>query len=1091
MWPTPEDSADHARTDGAPMDLAVWVAPAGARPVDHLVSVLRTWGWRPLPLWMDTAERDATLRVADEAGWRVAWLNPGEPVPLWAVEGDLRDARARGVALAERLARSCTGHAAIVVALSPGTPQAMVCVARLGDQTPAWWQGALHEPTPATAAIRATFRRGHDAGSIVLDLYGELQRLQVGRRFFADVVRMRDLLDDAWQDVTHEPDRSGLSLAVLTRLLFLAFVEQKGWLAGQAVYLMRLLLAPDTERLWHTRLHPLFFAALAHPVGQRGSWEETFQGIPFLNGGLFSPTREEQRNPDAWLPDAEVRTLVRTLRVPYRFTDKEEAHGGAIDPHMLGSVFEGLMHPQERARTGAFYTPPHLVQQVVVPALHDQLAQRIPAADAAAWLAGKVADPAQAGTVRKWVEGLRVLDPACGSGAFLVGTAWVLARTLAAAMSAAGNAAAPSGGVTRGDVLPALAQAMRWVVTRNVAGIDRAEAAVRIASLRLWLALAATMPAQVPPLPLPNLAHRLQVGDALWSPWPWAPPPHDETTVQRMRALSLALGEATGSTRQALAAELQLMQAQTRTAMVAAVHAQLVAERDRALAQLEAPDLFGATRPTPATQRAYAEAQRRLDSVEESLQRADQEGWADAFDPRVAFAVELADGGFDLVVGNPPWVRLGALPVAERERLVRAYTTMTTGGAGFGAQPDLSVAFVERAVQLTRPQGTVAMVVPSKLQTAGYAATLRAYVLRAAPPQALLDLGAAGGALFGATAYPAVWRLTVGGSTPSTIALTAAPDGRPRSVPAAVLARDGGTGAPWLLVEDELAQGIRQLRDAHPTLQAQFAPRLGVKTGYNVAFLQPPDDLPRVGVVRGTDVRPLAYTTPQQLLFAHDQVTGAVLAEVSDAVHAHLAPYKSALAARTDARPGSPAWEVFRVGPDALGHRVVWRDIARRLQAAALPPVVDGGPIALNSTYLFAVPDADTARWLATWLNTWPIGLVAGLAADAAMHGHRRFRAANVGSTPLPAALLAPRSRLGQQFRACADALANAPTDAARWEEADALAARLLGWSPSQFHAIARLADAVGLGPATRSTQRAHPSRALGALSSSQEIEAP
>src|SRR4029077_7602931 len=83
-------------------------------------------------------------------------------------------------------------------------------------------------------------------------------------------------------------------------------------------------------------------------------------------------------------------------------------------------------------------------------------------------------------------------------------------------------------------------------------------------------------------------------------------------------------------------------------------------------------------------------------------------------------------GGFDIILGNPPWVRLHRVPVREREMLRAQYRVFRAGawesgaararaGRGFAAQVALAALFVERAVRLLRPGAVLALLLPMKL----------------------------------------------------------------------------------------------------------------------------------------------------------------------------------------------------------------------------------------------------------------------------------------------------------------------------------------------------------------------------------------
>jgi hypothetical protein len=130
------------------------------------------------------------------------------------------------------------------------------------------------------------------------------------------------------------------------------------------------------------------------------------------------------------------------------------------------------------------------------------------------------------------------------------------------------------------------------------------------------------------------------------------------------------------------------------------------------------------------------------------------DGELPAFDFDSAFADVMARGGFDLVIGNPPWVRAEALPTTFRQELRDRFRWWRAGsGRGFRHQPDLALAFLERGWELTAPGGVLAFLVPAKLATAAYGAVARAALARQGTVLAAADLAAAEVG-FRATVYP-------------------------------------------------------------------------------------------------------------------------------------------------------------------------------------------------------------------------------------------------------------------------------------------------------------------------------------------------
>src|SRR5262249_38579937 len=135
--------------------------------------------------------------------------------------------------------------------------------------------------------------------------------------------------------------------------------------------------------------------------------------IPFLNGGLFEPHPLERRWP-AELPDAVWRDAFDDLFERYQFTLDGDPAGTAIGPDMLGRGVEGVIGPAERGETGGYYPPTRLVDQIVGAAFRS-------------WAEGAGMDLDSSESLDRQKK-IAVLDPAVGSGAFLLGALAHLVR---------------------------------------------------------------------------------------------------------------------------------------------------------------------------------------------------------------------------------------------------------------------------------------------------------------------------------------------------------------------------------------------------------------------------------------------------------------------------------------------------------------------------------------------------------------------------------------------------------------------------------------------------------------------------------------
>jgi hypothetical protein len=239
------------------------------------------------------------------------------------------------------------------------------------------------------------------------------------------------------------------------------------------------------------------------------------------------------------------------------------------------------------------------------------------------------------------MRGMRILDPACGSGAFLVHVMERLASLR----------------VHLGDCRP-IHVVRREILTRSIFGVDVNPTAVWLCELRLWLSTAILDPESDPMkvVPLPNLDRNIRVGDSLAGG-----SFHDSTAMPcptRIATVRARYSRAIGRRKIALSRNLDRLE---REAAIDVLDRQISRgsyERREILRSLRTPDLFGERkRPSPAA-RFRLEELRSLTRRAHSSRRALLGGGALPFSFETQFADVGATGGFDIVIGNPPWVRL-------------------------------------------------------------------------------------------------------------------------------------------------------------------------------------------------------------------------------------------------------------------------------------------------------------------------------------------------------------------------------------------------------------------------------------------------
>jgi hypothetical protein len=819
-------------------------------------------------------------------------------------------------------------------------------------------------------------------------------------------------------------DRHALALTALTRVLFLYFVQEKGWLDGDRHYMPKLLdRSLARGRHFHrAAFHPLIFGTLNRPAHERSSTMLALGRIPFLNGGLFEPTPLERRAGPALWPNAEWRDAFDDLFERFHFSVIEGEGESRVAPDMLGRVFEGVMAPDERRTSGSYYTPAALVRDIVQAALAAALVHRcaMSPSDAERWIYHN--EPPD---VPIDLRGLKVLDPAAGSGAFLLGILEELIRL----RTAAGE----------GDT-PGL---RREIVARSLFGVDLSPTAVRLAELRLWLALIApdTATDAAAVAPLPNLDGHLRSGDALLDPYSVAATlahtrtlPHVATEARHLAERRRQLFSLSGHAKTVASRDLTLAEG----ALARRLYERAMLGLDERIAELmlagRALDLFGKrvglTTRNWTTLRRLRRARTELRTAARRLSR---DGGTPFFSVESHFGDVVAAGGFDLVVGNPPWVRGERLPTRVRETLSQRFTTWRPQmGHRFAHLPDLSVAFCERALELVAPRGISALLIPAKLATAGYAEPLRRHLALRTRLECVAPLDDSVATSFGAAVYPMT--VVAAHIEPEPGSMTKVRLGADaRSVPQRLLQNSG----PWVLIPDAAAVAERLARECVP-LARRWTPQLGVKTGADWAFLVDEASPGTRPVVRGRDVARWRVIPRRHLLWTHDSA-GRPLQPLPDAAAVHLAPHFERLRRRADYH-GGPVWQLFRIGLALATDRVVWADVARELTAVVPPPDI----VPLNTVYGIATRGALDAHALAALLNTRWCTALARLTADPARGGFCRFNARVVGGLPVPRTNEAAWSALANHGRRC--------------EPADALVAELYGFDSTERRALLRLA---------------------------------
>jgi len=310
------------------------------------------------------------------------------------------------------------------------------------------------------------------------------------------------------------------------RLMFLAFLERKGWMNfnGRKDYL-RALFADYYENetnkraanFHKSRLNVLFFRGLNNPRGNQLSEDPEYKifqnligDVPYLNGGLFEEEPDDIDGPP--FPDTVVAKILTDLIYHFNFTVTESTPLDvevAVDPEMLGRIFEELV--TGRHESGSYYTPKPVVAFMCREALKGYLGTAMPKESAEAL--AEFVDKNDASGLRNpegalnALRAVKVCDPACGSGAYLLGMMHELLEQRECLFAA-----------HVADATKIYDRKLE-IIQNNLYGVDLDPFAVNIARLRLWLSLIVDFEGEDPP-PLPNLDFKIESGDSLTAPDP-------------------------------------------------------------------------------------------------------------------------------------------------------------------------------------------------------------------------------------------------------------------------------------------------------------------------------------------------------------------------------------------------------------------------------------------------------------------------------------------------------------------------------------------------------------------------------------------
>jgi type I restriction-modification system DNA methylase subunit len=773
---------------------------------------------------------------------------------------------------------------------------------------------------------------------------------------------------------------------LMGQLVFLYFLQKKGWLGvdrqdewgeGPGDFLRQLYDGAyvDYDNFYRDLLEPLFYDALATDRGSGNYFGRLDCRIPFLNGGLFQPIHDVERARVRLDLPNETFGAVFDMFDNYNFTVREDEpldKEVAVDPEMLGKVFEKMLDADQRKEKGAFYTPRDVVHYMCQQSLVDHLDTELNVREAPLRPPEPQQQNAFGGTPQQgvlteegynpqvkrahlealvrdgtnWIEhdhrvrygdsdtkkydgtyrapdavrkharaldavlsDVRICDPAVGSGAFPVGLMQEIVQARRVLDTYIDD-----------DVDRSAYALKRHAIQHSLHGVDIDPSAIDIAQLRLWLSLVVDEEDFEDIRPLPNLRYKIVRGDALQEMERHVFNNEKEDRLHRLMA-----------------------------EYVDTAHP---SEKER--------------------------LQSKIDGLLDEL--LDEE----EFDFRLYFGTVFEEqGGFDVVIGNPPYVRQEAHTTLTKDEKKKFETYYGTA--------DLYVYFVERGMQLLRESGLFCYIVSNKWMRARYGKPLRTWLKRQNLVELIdfKDLPVFQGTI----AYPCILRMRREESDTEFRAvevehldyddLSVYVKENTFDVKYRSLHEKG-----WTLVDEESQSLLSKLEERGESLGDYLDEKIhfGIKTGLNKAFIispekreelieRDPDSEERIRVYpKGKDLKGPYAPIPEQryLIFFPNGWTNAHAPDDRDewawlqgqypAIAEHLAPFEERARERWD--QGEYWWELR-----ACSYYDEFEE-----PKILYPSVADQGPFTLDEEGVFAdktcyfIPSAD--KYLLGVLNS-------------------------------------------------------------------------------------------------------------------------
>ena len=350
---------------------------------------------------------------------------------------------------------------------------------------------------------------------------------RVTKQFYKDFKDLHINFVDFLQDsIENENDRRWYGSVLLNRLMFVYFLQGKYFLnKGDGKYLQNKLAESQAlgENQFYGFLCTLFFDGFAKPEGLRETDIKRKIGqICYLNGGLFLKHPIEEKYPQIAISDRAFEQVLSLFeRYSWNLDDTPEGKDDEINPDVLGYIFEKYINQKE---FGAYYTRPEITEYLCDRTINKLVADRLGIENTGLNDLLLQLNGAQCTQLlTEILPNLTLLDPACGSGAFLVAAMKTLINIYSAVVGQSKQFLDSFQGkekltqwFTEANTHPSLDYYIKKrIITDNLYGVDIMEEATEIAKLRLFLALVASAKTVKELEPLPNIDFNIMAGNSL------------------------------------------------------------------------------------------------------------------------------------------------------------------------------------------------------------------------------------------------------------------------------------------------------------------------------------------------------------------------------------------------------------------------------------------------------------------------------------------------------------------------------------------------------------------------------------------------